>query len=108
MVNPVRKAVLLLLTALLVLGLSGALADTEYHFENVSATLSLGDSYIVLTPDNLAAHQELLSKLNRSKEVVEADFAERGVLLQAWVQGLDACLEITAVQDDNARTYSRV
>lgn len=100
-----RKAVLLLLTALLVLGLSGALADTEYHFENVSATLSLGDSYIVLTPDNLAAHQELLSKLNRSKEVVEADFAERGVLLQAWVQGLDACLEITAVQDDNARTY---
>lgn len=100
-----RKAVLLLLAALLALCFTGALADTEYQFDGVSATLSLADSYIVLTPDNLAAHQELLSKLNRSKEVVEADFAERGVLLQAWVQGLDACLEITAVQDDNARTY---
>ena len=100
-----RKAFLWFFVLLPALCCASALADTEYSFEGVSASLSLSDSYIVLTPDNLAAHPELLSKLNRTKEVVEADFAERGVLLQAWVPELDACLEITAVQDEAARNY---
>ena len=100
-----RKAFLFFCILLLTLCGALALADTEYFFDGVSASLSLGDSYIVLTPDNLASHQELLSRLNRSKEVAEADFAERGVLLQAWVPELDACLEITAVKDQAAETY---
>lgn len=99
-----RKAFLFLFILLLSL-CCAALADTQYTFDGVSATLTLSDNYIVLTPDNLAEHPELLSKLNRGKEVVEADFVERGVLLQAWVPELDACLEITAVQDEDARQY---
>ncbi len=100
-----RKAVFCTLLLLMILFCTAALADTPYDFSGINARLSLSDSYIVLTPDNLAAHQELLTRLGKTREVVEADFAERHVLLQAWVPGLDACLEITAVQDEDAVTY---
>ena len=96
---------LIWIIALLLLLCASASADTAYSFDDVSANLSLADSYIVLTADNLSAHTELLGKIGKSKEVVEADFAERGVLLQAWVPELDACLEITAVQDEDSQAY---
>ena len=100
-----RKAIMILLALFLAILCAAASADTEYSFDGVSASLSLGDNYIVLTAENLSSHPELLAKLEKTKEVVEADFAARGVLLQAWTPELDACLEITAVQDEDAKAY---
>ena len=62
-----RKAFLFFCILLLTLCGALALADTEYFFDGVSASLSLWDSYIVLTPDNLASHQELLSLQARER-----------------------------------------
>ena len=100
-----RKYLLLVLALLLCLICVTAVADTEYTLDRISAKLSLSDSYIVLTPDNLSEHLELLERLEKTKEVVEADFAERGVCLQAWVPDLDACLEITVVEDEDSKSY---
>ena len=96
---------MLLLTVLLCAVCVFAFADTEYSLDLMNGKLSIGDSYIVLTPTNLSMHPELLEKLNRTREGLEADFAERGVVLQAWVSTLDACLEVTVVQDEDAVRY---
>ena len=82
-----------------------ACADTTHTVESIPATLSLGDSYIVLTPNNLDEHTELLEQLGKNKDVLAADFAERGVELQAWVPTLDACLEVRVEQDEDSSTY---
>ena len=82
-----------------------AVGTTEYSLGSVYARLSLSDSYIVLKQDNLAQHPELLASRNTTEAEVLADWAERGVLLQAWTADLDACLEVRAVQDEDAKNY---
>ena len=86
-------------------GALAATGTTEYSLGAIYATLSLSDSYIVLQPGNLAQHPEMLASLNKTEEDVLADWTERGVLLQAWVPAMDACLEVSAVQDEDAATY---
>ncbi len=100
-----RRRILVLLTVLLCAFCLSAFADTEYTLPQMNGRLSLGDQYIVLTPGNLSLHPELLEKLGRDQDGLAADFAERGVVLQAWVSSLDACLEVTVVQDEDATRY---
>ncbi len=100
-----RKSAVLILFVLLCAVCLSAFAETEYTLDQMSGRFVLADSYIVLTPGNLSMHPELLEKINRTQEGLEADFAERGVVLQAWVPELDACLEITCVQDEDAQKY---
>jgi len=104
-VTPVRRIFLWVLALLLTLVCVAAFADTEYAFDDVSARLTLADSYIVLTPENLGQHLEFIETLGKTSDGLEADFAERGVLLQAWVADRDACLEVTALQDEDALAW---
>ena len=103
--TPVRKTLLWILTLLLTVICVSASAEIEYAFDDVSAKLTLADTYIVLTPENLSQHQEFIEGLGKTADGLETDFAERGVLLQAWQPDKDACLEVTAVQDENAVAY---
>ena len=97
-------ALLVMLAAVLALGV--ALADQEITLSEIGARMSIPDTYVVLTKENLGEHEEFLARIGKSREVVEADWAERGVLLQAWwADKLDACMEVRAVQDDDAKAY---
>ena len=103
-----RKCLFWIMTLLLVSALVPAMAAdavTEYPLDSIPAMVSLSDQYIVLTPSNLSGHAELLASLNLDAESALADWEARGVLLQAWVPTMDACLEIRAVQDSDAATY---
>ena len=103
-----RKKFCWMLCLLLTVFLGSALAavgTTEYSLGAVYATVTLSDSYIVLRADNLAQHPELLASRNTTEEEMRADWQARGVLLQAWVPAMDACLEIRAAQDEDAKTY---
>jgi len=99
-------ALLCLTLGLGCLGAVGAASSTtEYSLGSIYAKLSLSDDYIVLQKDTLSQHPELLASQNTTEEDTLKDWEERGVLLQAWVPALDACLEIRAVQDEDAATY---
>ncbi|MCQ2458264.1 MAG: hypothetical protein MJ142_05965 [Clostridia bacterium] len=100
-----RKCAVIILLILTIGLFACASADTAYSFEDIFSTVSLSDNYIVLTPDNLSAHTEWLEKKDLDQEALLADWAERGVLLQAWTQEGDACAEISALQDEDAAKY---
>ena len=97
---------MILLLLLLTACCAVAAADTEYALTPCSGKMALSeDSYIVLTPDNLDSHPDLLSSIGMSKEELLADWTDRGVQLQAWTKKMDACLEVTVIQDEEAKQY---
>ena len=101
----------LCLTLMLCLGSAMAAtveSTTEYSLGSVYAKLALLDSYIVLREDNLDAHPEILNTLNTTAEALKQDWTDRGVILQAWVSKLDACLEVRARQDEDAARYYNI
>ena len=61
--------------------------------------------YTVITPDNVDGKTAWLTQHGKTADDVKADFAQRGVLLQAWSNSSDVCIEITAVQDLYAQQY---
>ena len=100
-----RKFVLLLLVLAGVFLCATAQADT-FVFDDFSASCEIsGDKYTILTPENLDSHQDWLTARNLTVGDVLADWQQRGVRLQAWNAAGDACLEITAVQDEFAAQY---
>lgn len=82
-----------------------ASADTTYDFPESYSKVELSDNYIILTPDNLSSHPELLASIGKNEEDLRKDWADRGVQLQAWTQDHDACVEIITIQDEDASTY---
>ncbi|MBQ9251224.1 MAG: hypothetical protein IJ188_01135 [Clostridia bacterium] len=103
-----RKRLLWMLCVLLTVCCGAALAatdTTEYTLDSIYAKVTLSDSYVVLLPGSIGQHPEILTARNTTEEAFEADWAARGVLMQAWVPDLDACLEIRAAQDEEAETY---
>ena len=100
-----RRAFLILILAALLLCFAQACADTSVELEPVSGTVTFGDKYIVLTPTTLADHQELLSSLGTTAESAAEDWENRGVLCQAWTSDRKICVEVTAIQDDEAKQY---
>ena len=104
--DPVRKLSFLLLVLLLALACAAAAADTLYDLAPCSGKISLDETkYIVLTPDNLSDHPDLLSSIGKTGEELLADWTARGVQLQAWTKKMDACLEVTAIQDEGSKQY---
>ena len=106
-----RKRLFWVLCVLLTVCCCTALAatgTTDYALDIIYARVTLSDSYIVLTPENLKQHPDLLLSRNTTEDATLLDWNERGVLLQAWVPSLDACLEIRAVKDEDAATYFNI
>ena len=104
LVTTMRKLFFLLTAALCMLLLTTACAETV-ALDAIHATVDIPDAYILLTPDNLDLHPEWVSGMGTTKEALLEDWTERGVLLQAWNSDGDVCLEITAVQDEEALQY---
>ncbi len=98
-------AFLMILSCLLCSFALAADSMTEYGLDEAYGKVALSDQYIVLTKNNLGEHAELLSTKGWTEETLREDWESRGVVLQAWVQALDACLEIRLVQDEDAATY---
>ncbi len=103
-----RKAIFLISLILLLGVFSAASADTECSLAPCSGSVIIPDSkYTILTPDNIGEHADLISAIGKTKEEILSDWEDRGVVLQAWFNNklLDACLEITVRQDEDARVY---
>lgn len=99
-----KKFLLALLMALCVLGVACAGAET-LRFDAISATCEIDDSYILITPENMSAHPDWIANRKSTLEELQADFAQRGVLAQAWSKADDVCIEFSAVQDTLAQDY---
>ncbi len=99
-----RKTLLLFL-ALAMLLLCGTACAESFTFDAIHATCTVDDANIILTPSNLALHPEWIASLGTTQEAMAADFAARGVLLQAWSTDGERCLEISAIQDARALEY---
>lgn len=97
--------ILCLLLALYCAVAFAADGTTDYVLESSGAKLTLSDSYTVLFPANVSQHPDILTARNTTEEALLADWTARGVQMQAWVEGLDSCLEISALQDEDAEQY---
>ena len=102
-----RKTLLFFALALiLAMAISCACAaDMEYALTICNGKVAISDQYVVLTPDNLSEHPDLLNQIGKTAEELSADWAERGVMLQAWTTKRDGCIEISAYVDEDSRTY---
>lgn len=100
-----RKWIVLLLTVLAVMLCVSASAGTSFSFASIDAVAEFPDGYLLLTPENLSAHQDWLTANGKDEEALIADWAERGVLLQAWSPDSDVCIEVAAVRDEVAVQY---
>ena len=77
-----------------------ASADT-YVLDDLMSTVEIPDTYIVITPDNIATYADWLAEQGVSSEETVNDMLSRGVLLQAWDQeDTDRRFELTATQDE--------
>ena len=97
---------LLILVLLLMAVCACAAAETEYPLEAMSGKLSFKeDKFVVLTPDNLGDHPDLLSSLGKTADELRADWSARGVQMQAWSKDQKTCVEVILVQDDASAKY---
>ena len=97
---------LLILVLLLAALCACAAAANEYPLESISGRITVNeDRYIVLTPGNLSDHPDLLADIGKTAEELQADWAERGVQLQAWQKDKKVCIEVSVVQDDDSARY---
>ena len=95
-----------ILVLLLVAICACAAAETEYPLNAVSGKISFDESrYIVLTPENLSDHPDLLTSISRTAEELRTDWTERNVLLQAWSKDQKTCVEVSLFQDDASAKY---
>lgn len=76
-----------------------ASAET-YVFDNLYASVDIPETYVVLTPDNVATYSDWLQSRGTSSEETANDMLARGVQLQCWNSDGDVCFELTAVQND--------
>lgn len=101
-----RKYIACLLGFLLLLPLGAALAET-YVFAAVGASVALPDGVYdtVLTPETLASQEQFIVSKGGTVAQWAEDFKTRGVLLVAYDSKNDRVLEITALQDVDAKQY---
>lgn len=100
-----------LLSALLILMLfiPGALAADELpaiSLGEIHASFQLPKNFsISLTPDTLEANEAWFASRQKKLDEVKKEFEDNHILFQAWTPEGDICLEITAVEDEWAKTY---
>ena len=103
-----RKFTLLILVLLLSALCACAAADNEYALGAISGTMSFNENnYVVLTPENLADHPDLIATIGKTQEELLADWAARGVVLQAWSKDTKSrtSVEISVFQDELSQKY---
>lgn len=100
-----RKILFAILCIVCMLLPAAALADAFTFAEQGAKCEVSAANYTIITPENVSAQTAWLDKQNTTADAVLADFAERGVLLQAWSDAGDVCLEISAVQDAYGEQY---
>lgn len=93
-----RKTLLWLAVALAMLICTPALAET-YIIDELYASIEIPENYIVLTEKNLGSYAQWLEARGENLEETSADFARRGVQLQAWSEDFDLCFELRATQN---------
>ena len=104
----VRKILWVTVLLLALLCCTCAAADTSYSLAPCPGTVEIPDAkFIVLTPDNLTSHPDLLSRIGKTAEQLTSDWEERGVIMQAWFQSKkpDSCLEISVREDADSKLY---
>ena len=102
----IQKLFLITLMLVLLACCTAASAMTEYELKPCSGKMAIDEnSYIVLTADNLAEHPDLVRNIGKTKDELVADWEARGVQLQAWTKKMDACLEVTVVQDEESAQF---
>ncbi len=99
-----KKFFLALLAALCLLGVACAGAST-LTFDSIYATCQVDEDFIIITPANMAAHPDWIANRKSTLEALQDEFAQRGVLAQAWSKDDAVCIEFTAVQDALAQEY---
>ena len=91
--DPVRKSLLLILVLLLTAVCACAAAETEYSLSAVGGKIAFDESrYIVLTPENLSDHPDLLTSIGKTADELREDWTERSVLMQAWSKDQKTCV----------------
>lgn len=96
---------MLLFALLLTLALACPALAADLTYDDCSVTLTVPDSYTMVTLANLAEHEDLLAKQGYTLESAQTDWQTRGVRFQAWNAAGDMCIELSAVQDDFALQY---
>ena len=72
--------------------------------DTLMATVDIPDTYVTITPGNIATRSEWLSEKGISSEDLVNDMLGRGVLLQAWDQEDESRrFELTATQNDTTK-----
>ena len=99
-----RKLVFSLVLALVVL-LCGIAAAETLTFDPIKATVEMTDAYVVLTPQNLSSFEDWLAAHGKTLDSTQQDFEQRGVLMQGWNSDGDACLELTALETEQSKTW---
>ena len=102
----IQKSFLIVMILALLACCAAAAAETEYELKPCSGKMALDEnSYIVLTPDNLADHPDLVRNIGKTKDELLADWEARGVQLQAWTKKMDACLEVIVTHDEESAQF---
>ena len=95
--------------ALIVLGLVFAVSIPGLcqgiSLDTIFASVEIPDSYTSLTPDNMETNADFLQKRGTAVDVMLQTFKAEGILLQAYGTSGDTCLQITALEDVDARNY---
>ena len=94
-----KKKIIFALLVVLGLFLCASASAQTFTFDAIHATCEVSDDYILLTPENLAEHPEWVANQGTTVEELLAQWAEEGVLLEAWDTKGDARLRISAIQD---------
>lgn len=100
-----KKKIIFALLVVLGLFLCASASAQTFTFDAIHATCEVSDDYILLTPENLAEHPEWVANQGTTVEELLAQWAEEGVLLEAWDTKGDARLRISAIQDEQAKMY---
>ena len=100
------RKLIFLMTLLMGLLLCASAQAATFTYDTFAAEFEISDTkYTIIRPSTLEQHEDLLARRGQTAEEAQADWEERGVLLQAWTIAGDACLEISAVQDEFAAQY---
>jgi len=99
-----RKSCFILLLAALLLLAVPALAQ-ELVLDTIHAKVTIPDDYVLITRESLFSFKDFLMNKGIDADEAALDWRSDGVLAQAWHKDGDACLVITAVEDEEAKKY---
>jgi len=97
----IKRLLVMMIVAMIVLGLAPLAGAEAYTFEGIHAGLTLPDKVYqtVLTPANLEANAAFIQSKGGTVADWQADFAARGILLQAYDTTENRVLVVTALAD---------